>query len=128
MDAVNAPNLLRARNLLTRGMRDQFVYFILVEAPRVSAVKIGWSFDPQGRIPAIRRGGCKTPSHVENYLHNATVIGQVIGDKELETELHRVFADARLSGEWFDYGVIAPDVTRILAEHCVCRGCQVMRP
>jgi hypothetical protein len=123
---MSTPTLLRAHNLLRRGTRQHFVYFALVETPMMSAVKIGTSHDPEQRLVGIRQGTSKTPAVILGELGSARLIGQVVGDGELEKELHRVFADAHLLGEWFNYQIIWPDLQAILADYCVCRGCQAV--
>lgn len=119
--------LTRAKQILSRGVRTHYVYFIAVETERGAAVKIGTSHDPDGRIVGIRRRGVKVPDHVVPHLGQAHLVGQVEGDNELETELHRAFAHANLIGEWFDYDQISDDIDELLAVHCVCRGCQAVK-
>jgi hypothetical protein len=116
----------RATDLLRRGVRPHYVYFMMVETPWMTAVKIGTSYDPEQRINSIRRAGCKCPEGIKYHLNTASLIGQVEGDAELERELHRSFAAARLDGEWFNYSLIQNDVISLLSQFCVCRGCQAV--
>lgn len=59
----------------------RFVYF----AERDGHIKIGYSRNPYQRVRAL----------------NARLISFVPGDKRLEAEYHRQFADAALGHEWF---------------------------
>lgn len=65
------------------------VYFVKCEDTR--HVKIGYSDNIRRRLVTLR---ISSPSH----LH---FIGWIDGDRSIETELHRRFADDRVRGEWF---------------------------
>ncbi len=66
------------------------VYFICHEG----AVKIGRTSDLKKRMETIQTS-CHAP--IELFYSFWT-------DKETETELHRIFSDIRLKGEWFIFG------------------------
>jgi hypothetical protein len=66
-----------------------FVYYI--EAEGLNLVKIGYSTDPLGRIGALQE---QSPVAMR-------LLGTCIGDRKLEHQLHRRFADYRQRGEWF---------------------------
>lgn len=71
--------------------RRGFVYFLQADPPD-SPVKIGFSADVQSRVSQLQPGS----------PHPLKIVGLVAGDLFLETHYHRRFADARMSGEWFD--------------------------
>lgn len=84
------------------------VYFVLHGSKRV---KIGTTTELNRRYAAIRTG---VPG--ASKIHYVTP-----GDSRLEAELHRMFADDRMSGEWFIYSRhirdwIAEDKARRLEE------------
>ena len=54
-------------------------------------IKIGRSADPARRLRELNCGN-------SNQLR---VIGMMVGDSDQEYHVHRMFADARLRGEWF---------------------------
>lgn len=66
-----------------------FVY-LFVDRDR-HLVKIGISQDPDKRLAELR------------HAHGTTIelLGVLAGDRDLERELHREFADQREYGEWF---------------------------
>lgn len=75
-----------------------FVYFITTTAAidpgrAVEAVKIGYTGgDPYGRLKSLQTG-CPTPLVLTGYYEGAP---------DDERELHRRFASARITGEWFN--------------------------
>lgn len=116
--------LNRAQDVLRRGTRPHYVYFILAPGPRW-AVKIGTATDLGQRLSALRSPGTKAPSWIRAdtmHLH-----GWVEGDQELESLLHRAFSQHRLIGEWFDYEDTRDHIEALLADWCLCHGCQMER-
>ncbi len=64
-------------------------------------VKIGVTTDPPARLAAIRSGrGAIVPNNVR--LAALQILAQHPGDRLLERDLHRHYANRRLVGEWFD--------------------------
>lgn len=74
----------------------QLVY--VLGSPGSSLVKIGRSDDVGRRVKAIQN---MSPLPL-------TVLWSTPGGAELEARLHRVFADHRKHGEWFDFGTTDP--------------------
>lgn len=75
---------------------ETFVYFI--EAG--DYIKIGYSRDPIGRLSQIRKGGgTKAPDGLDTS--NARVLAVEQGTQMDESNLHRRFAEHRVTGEWF---------------------------
>jgi hypothetical protein len=68
---------------------EQVVYFILNR--RAGAIKIGTSSDPIGRMVSLQIG---TPDLLE-------MVCTIPGGKLKEKELHGLFEEDRISGEWF---------------------------
>lgn len=66
-----------------------FVYF--VQGLCGGAIKIGYSHDPVKRIKELQTG----------YPDTLTILLMIPGDLQLESQLHTLFADFRLKGEWF---------------------------
>ncbi|WTK18303.1 GIY-YIG nuclease family protein (plasmid) [Streptomyces sp. NBC_01525] len=66
----------------------------LIGSPGSSTAKIGRSKDPEKRLAGFQTG-CPLP---------LSVLATHPGSHELETALHRHFAEHRLHGEWFDLG------------------------
>lgn len=123
-------HLRKAEQVLARGIRPHYVYFI-VATPRdprhAPLVKIGTTTDVDKRLSEIRRGGAKSPDWLEDLRAAARIdlAGWVKADGEVEKYLHRAFADHRVGGEWFHLAAIRDDINYLLAEHCECRGCQI---
>lgn len=72
---------------LVRDAAGGWVYFIRAG----DAVKIGHSRDPQKRLKQLSTGSAE-PLELWHRLP---------GDKQVERDLHKQFADERLNGEWF---------------------------
>jgi predicted GIY-YIG superfamily endonuclease len=119
---VNSNLYDRALGVLRRGTRPHYVYFIL---SREDAVKIGTTTDPDARLMALRNDNTKRPRFVDGG--DLRLLGWVEGDHELETLLHRAFADYRIVGEWFSYPDIEQAIRQLLNLSCLCRGCQMER-
>lgn len=68
---------------------DTFVYFIIAEESGL--IKIGLAKDPIGRLKILQVGNHEKLSW----------IGSLAGDHSLEREIHQMFADSRVRGEWF---------------------------
>lgn len=69
---------------------NERVYFI--QASKTGHIKIGYSRSPQQRLAALQ---IANPEGLE-------LLGSIHGDERLEAILHAEFADARVSGEWFE--------------------------
>ena len=65
-----------------------YVYFIVLDSKKV---KIGFARDPRRRLKELKAG---MPG--KTVLYYATS-----GDRAREVELHKLFFEERLSGEWF---------------------------
>jgi hypothetical protein len=74
---------------------------------------------------ALRNDSTKRPSFVDGA--DLRLLGWVEGDHELETLLHRAFADYRIVGEWFSYSDIKQAIKQLLNLSCLCLGCQAER-
>jgi hypothetical protein len=57
-----------------------------------SVVKIGWSFDPLRRLQQLQTGS----------VDSLRLVAFIGASKKVEAELHELFADSRIRGEWFD--------------------------
>lgn len=122
----------KAIDIIRRGTRTHYTYFIKA-IPKatifdaVPCVKIGTTTDIDHRLSSIRTRAFNCPTWLEDTSNaeRIDVIGYAIGDAELEKELHRAFAEHRISGEWFALAPIAPAIDFLLRDHCVCRGCQM---
>lgn len=66
-------------------------YVYVIGSASTSYVKIGWSIDPQGRIPSLQTG----------HPGKLIVLWQAVGPQKLERALHKRFADHIVHGEWF---------------------------
>ena len=58
-------------------------------------VKIGWAFDPVARLRQLQIGNA-------NQLCLIGYVAAVDPAKDVERGLHDIFAERRISGEWFD--------------------------
>ena len=54
--------------------------------------KIGWAFDVESRIRRLQIGNPRRLS----------LVAFLPGTRTLESDLHKLFSDRRLHGEWFD--------------------------
>jgi ribosome-associated translation inhibitor RaiA len=66
-------------------------YFILDEESK--AVKIGWATNPYQRLEALQTSN----------PHQLVFLLIIKGSKELETQLHKLFSEDKIRGEWFHY-------------------------
>ena len=124
---VNLLQYRHAQKILERGVRQHYVYFILAESEDRSAIKIGTSTDPHGRLAAIRGDTTKRPDWVRASPAQLRLHGWVNGDQELEKTLHLAFAKYRIVGEWFAYAPIGVAINCLLAQWCLCPGCETER-
>jgi hypothetical protein len=76
-----------------------YTYFILCEG----YVKIGKSKNPFLRFEALTREGDLTIRPEGINISTASLLGYVVGGGRLERELHYLFDDKRVAGEWFHY-------------------------
>lgn len=72
-----------------RQHTNSFVYFVIDEHKRV---KIGKAADPKRRLKMLQ-SGC---------ADKLEIVGVLAGGRPLEAELHKLFADSRQRGEWFE--------------------------
>lgn len=98
--------LRRAR---TRG---PFVYFIREADDPAGPVKIGWTGNPVLRLYGM-----------QNANYRRLIIRQIVfGGEGLERELHALWPDARILGEWFGNGyqdivlAVADNIARLQLE------------
>lgn len=82
---MNAPSIMP-----TESGRRGYVY--AVRDDTASAVKIGFSSDPMRRLAQLQTASAG----------RLRLIGAAPAVIETEAELHGVFRDRRMSGEWFD--------------------------
>lgn len=87
---------------------DGYVYFAVIGYPYISHVKVGFTTkDPVSRVRSLQTG-CPFPIRL---------LGYVFGSVNREQELHRVFSEWRLAGEWFEYsGYVAQVIECELSE------------
>lgn len=78
---VSAPN--------GRGF-EGYVYFMGWSDD--SPVKIGWSIDPERRLKNFQTG----------FPYELQILGAIPGVTALEPEIHYLFDDERMRGEWFE--------------------------
>lgn len=90
--------------LLEAGARDGWIYFVQVSSG--GSLKIGWAKDPSKRIKILQT------SHPKPLR----MLGVVPGTRSDERALHKRFAHARKSGEWFDRSAILNDVMGMILE------------
>lgn len=116
--------------VLDQGTRPHFVYFIVARTPDPELmfeplVKIGTSTDVKARLEGLRRGDRTKGADWlgEPCFADLEVLGYVEGDRELESLLHKAFAEHRAGGEWFWYDPVRDTVDDILDEHCCCELC-----
>lgn len=77
----------------------EYTYFILCDG----YVKIGKSKNPFLRFEALTREGDVTIRPEGINISTAHMLGYVVGGARLERELHYLFHDQRVAGEWFHY-------------------------
>lgn len=76
------------------GKTTGYVYFVGIGKPYTTHVKIGFtSKNPFARMKDLQTG---CPFVME-------MLGYILGNMEHESELHRVLAEYRQTGEWFEY-------------------------
>jgi hypothetical protein len=86
------------------GYRDGWIYFIQIGSS--GAIKIGWAKDPAKRIKTLQTSQPK----------ELKILGVIPGTVSDERALHRRFATARISGEWFDRDAVGPEVTNMILD------------
>jgi len=82
----------------TRLHSAGYVYFIRSET---GEVKIGVSKDPKKRLSSLQAGNPVTLEILTTRKSNRPY--------ELESKLHSILSDLRVSGEWFDLGNKTPE-------------------
>lgn len=76
------------------GQSDGLVYFIGVGGEYITHVKIGYTrHNPYARMRDLQTG---CPFRME-------LLGYVLGNQDMERELHSVLGEFCTSGEWFEY-------------------------
>lgn len=76
-----------------------YVYFISAG----DAVKIGKAANPKRRLAQLRSGN----------LHQLEMLGAMKAERNTESEIHRMFDDSRINGEWFR---LTPEIRQFIAE------------
>lgn len=66
-------------------------------------IKAGYSANPSGRMATVTHNG-ERPADLPKGAH-ATLLGWIPGDRKREAEVHALFADQRVAGEWFTLDV-----------------------
>lgn len=66
-----------------------FVYFI--QGENGGAIKIGYTYNIDQRIASLQTG----------YPDKLLVLADIPGDEVVESELHKIFSEYKLRGEWF---------------------------
>lgn len=88
----------------------EYTYFILCEG----YVKIGKSKNPFLRFEALTREGDTTIRPDGINISTAHMLGYIVGGGRLERELHYLFEDKRVAGEWFHYDTKIAKAIQIL--------------
>lgn len=89
------------RQSVARGRAEGWVYFI---SSGQGAIKIGWARDPDKRLKTLQIGSPK----------RLKILGVMPGTQRTEKEIHRHYADARLTGEWFDRRAVLKGVNHLI--------------
>jgi hypothetical protein len=79
------------RDMLDLRTGPGWIYFIV--PARMNQVKIGWSLNPLERLKILQTGQSAV----------LRIFAVVPGTQDQEYLLHRIFADSRIRGEWFDW-------------------------
>lgn len=88
-----------------------YVYVIKQDIKK-GPVKIGMSSQPSRRIGELQTGNA-----VPLVLEGLIVCSTVAGAKALEREIHGLFPELRLAGEWFSYTANLRNYLRGCAEY-----------
>jgi len=97
--------------LLEMGTRTHYVYFLLAELEDgKQIVKIGTTTNIDRRLLLIKQ---RVPYKIQSIL------GQVEGDQELESNLHLSFCKLKYSKEWFYYESLIPYIAELLENYGV---------
>ncbi|MER6522564.1 GIY-YIG nuclease family protein [Streptomyces sp. NPDC001553] len=83
---------------MTSSTPDGVSYVYVIGSAGSTRVKIGTSVSPEKRLKELQTGN---PNRLEVLWHTP-------GGRELEAQLHQVFAEYRGEGEWFDFGDVQP--------------------
>ncbi|MGW6941402.1 GIY-YIG nuclease family protein [Streptomyces xanthophaeus] len=83
---------------MTSSTPDGVSYVYVIGSAGSTRVKIGTSVSPEKRLKELQTGN---PDRLEVLWHTP-------GGRELEAQLHQVFAEYRGEGEWFDFGDVQP--------------------
>ena len=91
-DAIEGRSSIYTPDFMPSETSEEFVY--IMTATESKRVKIGVSKDPQSRLKQVQTG---CPERVELSTAIPTLFA-----RSIESGLHTVFADKRVSGEWFN--------------------------
>ena len=85
------------------GPAEGFVYFAAIGDPQPVYLKVGFSrFDPRQRVRGLQTG-CPFPIRL---------LGFVMGCRAQEAEIHDVFCQYHVRGEWFDFTDYVESIVR----------------
>jgi hypothetical protein len=132
--AVNEVHLTIAEQVMERGVRPRYVYFLVAECSDDDCsfdalLKIGTTCNLEARRQSLYKSS--GPAWLSNGCDAATFFGfvnVVMGDQELEGHFHRAFADFRAGNEreWFWYtNQVRDALDFFLDDWCVCEMCQL---
>ena len=88
--------LFNERNISSVQPNSAYVY--VIQAGNHGPVKIGWARNPFARLLLLQTGNAARLRlvHTEDFLDRRVACS-------LESELHRMFADLKIRGEWFRF-------------------------
>ncbi|WP_109808386.1 GIY-YIG nuclease family protein [Sphingosinithalassobacter portus] len=86
------------------GWKIGWVYFVQVGSG--GHIKIGWAKDPTKRIASLQTA---QPQQLK-------LLGVIPGSLKAEREVHALFSQARVRGEWFRRSDVIEDVQRLIME------------
>lgn len=89
------------RQSVERGRSDGWVYFM---AAGQGDIKIGWARDPDKRLRELQVGNPK----------RLKILGVIPGSRLTEKEIHRYYAAARVTGEWFKRKAVMAGVNHLI--------------
>lgn len=128
---IDARSMSACIRILQQGLRPRFVYFAEArsyeEESFPTLVKIGTTVDPARRLKEIELACARGPEWLsdKDNLVSLGFMGLLLGDEELEQQLHKAFATHRVSGEWFWLDPLDEVVDILLSNFCVCSACLV---
>lgn len=125
---INEAELQLAFEIARVGMRPHYVYFVAAQDDSYDTlVKIGTSTSVSVRMQQIARDIQNGPDWLKTTPDaELCLLGYVVGDQELERQLHKAFKAHRAGGEWFWYKPLECAIDDLLCENCVCEPCIVV--